>query len=147
MPRQTRLSKAHLQINQDRHLLSLPPEIRVSIYRLLVVQLQHPIRPNVDTLFKSAAALENGTADPARAPGTVLVLALAGTCKQIHDEVVSVYYAENRFEFIDTYALYQYLYMIGWERREYIRSLEIWWHGACQGEAFKLLGECTGLKT
>jgi hypothetical protein len=101
----------------------------VSIYRLVVVQPQ----PILINLFKRAEASENRleyirlwheSREGFLAPR--IALALAATCKLIHDEVVSVYFGENRFEFTDTSVLYRYLDMIGRQRRECIRNFEVW---------------------
>lgn len=124
------------------HLILLPPEIRDSIYSLVVTQ-SGPSRPNTACIFKRIQDHETGVKSLSEAE---TVLALARTCTQAHNEVLSICFGRNRFEFQDTYSLYVYLYMIGRERRELVRDIELWWHGVCQEEACALLGECRDLK-
>jgi hypothetical protein len=103
------------------------------------------IRPNVDQLFHIAAMYENNDLQvTVLPPATVLALALA--CRQVHNEALRFYYGRNTFSFKHTYDLYRYLYMIGEERRECIRSIEVFWQGERQREAAELVGECINLQ-
>ena len=129
---------------QPSRLLKLPPELRNNIYEIVFGGIGI-MRPNVDQLFRIAEMYENnGQQITTLPPATVLALAL--TCRQVHNEALRFYYGRNTFSFKHTYDLYRYLYMIGEERRGCIRSIEIFWQGERQQEAAKLVGESINLQ-
>lgn len=125
-------------------LLTLPPEVRNSIYEK-VLSTTGIIRPNVDALFRIASAYERYGERFTVLP-LANVLALALTCRQIHNEALRFYYGRNTFSFSNTYDLYRYLYMIGEERRQCIKSIEILWQGERRREAAEMLAECINLQ-
>jgi hypothetical protein len=125
-------------------LLSIPPEVRNNIYEK-VFSSTVIIRPNVDILFQIASQYER-YGDRFTVMPSATKLALALTCQQIHNEALQFYYGRNTFSFSDTYDLYRYLYMIGEERRQCIKSIEIYWQGERRREAAELVGECINLQ-
>jgi hypothetical protein len=134
-------TKMRQKMRKPCFLLQTPPEIRSLIFEF-VFSGTGIIWPDVEVLFRKAETHESFGL-PAQSSG---VLALALTCRQIHNEVVQLYYGQNIFAFKNTYDLYRYLYMIGEERRQCIRSLEVEWQGDCPGEAAELVGECISLQ-
>jgi hypothetical protein len=154
----SRRSRHHLP-PKSLFITRLPAEIRNIIYHL-VLPVNSTIIPRVDRLFKAAAKHER-TKKPFPSPDTTL--ALARTCKQIHAEVIPIYFGGNTFQFERVYDLYRYLYMIGYERRRCIKSIEVFlvnvgfalWRYRFKKNlpmrmviqlAFDLLGDCTQLK-
>ena len=142
MAKSSHCPKASLQPSR---LLKLPLELRDNIYEMVFGGVGIIVRPNVDQLFRIAAMYENNDQQVTSLPPAT-VLALALTCRQVHDEAIRFYYGRNTFSFKHTYDLYRYLYMIGEERREWIRSIEIFWQGERQREAAELVGECINLQ-
>lgn len=74
------------------------------------------------------------------------ILSIARTCRQVYHEATRIHYGDNKFEFSETYSLYVFLYMIGWDRRQLIKSISFAYRGPRQREAFELLGDCTWLR-
>lgn len=73
------------------HLLTIPPEIRDSILKLVI-----PYRENITLSGNKFAA----------SVGTRALVALTQTCRQLYAEVLPIYYSKNRFQ-----CMY-----IGWSR-------------------------------
>jgi len=122
---------------QSLSFLNLPPELRNRIYSFALVQ-SAPIKPNVQSL-----AGEHENSGKPYTPETVL--SVARTCKQIHNEAIAVYYADNTFEFDDTYALYVFLHIIGADRRSRIERIRFTYQGMSATQAFELLSGCPQL--
>jgi len=138
-------------------LLSLPPEIRNHIWTFVVVRAT-TVDPEVRSISKR---LELHVSKTEYLSSSETILALARTCKQLHDEVLPIYFGKNRFEFRDTSALCAFLNGLSWQRRQYIREVEVWCHvkislspledtehraNFSSRKGFALLGECKGLR-
>ncbi|CZR64424.1 uncharacterized protein PAC_14322 [Phialocephala subalpina] len=115
-----------LQIADDptkSYLLTrLPPELRHKIYRLVLPSLT-VLKPHVSDHFRDAETRER-TQRPFRTHEKGTVLGLARCCKQLHGEIIPIYYGENTFSFENAYDLYRYLYMIGPENRRWVRNIQ-----------------------
>jgi hypothetical protein len=139
--RKTKKRKRFHQKRRPFPFLSLPPEIRNYIYSL-VVTTPEVIDPNAELIFNRL----QGKPRLSRRLHPETILALACVCKQTHDEVLPVYFGQNRFEFRNTYALYRFLQGLSRQRRHLIKEVVIWWHGKCPAKAFAMLAESKQLR-
>ncbi|CAD6445171.1 8bcc8467-228e-4399-b217-41c4d5b437c1-CDS [Sclerotinia trifoliorum] len=133
------------------HLLALPREIRDEIHRYVQWSRgsrkpDNTIRPFVLTIFQQAERQEEGHPEARFRPDDEDLLILGRTCEQLYHESNQIFYGENTFIFFHTWGLYCYLYMIGAEKRAYIRQIYCSFLGDERVAAFQLLGECKALK-
>ncbi|KAF7858546.1 hypothetical protein EAF04_009146 [Stromatinia cepivora] len=142
--------------SQKCHLLALPREIRDEIHRYVQwsrrshepddVLPDNTVRPFVQQIFWQAERQEAGHPEARFRPDDEDILILGRTCEQLYDESNRIFYGENTFIFFHTWSLYCYLYMIGPEKRAYIRRIFCRFSGDQRAAAFQLLGECKALK-
>ncbi|KAJ8059820.1 hypothetical protein OCU04_011451 [Sclerotinia nivalis] len=142
--------------SQKCHLLALPREIRDEIHRYVQwsrrsrkpddVQPDNTIHPFVMQIFWQVERQEEGHPEARFRPDDEDILILARTCEQLYQESNQIFFGENTFIFLDTWNLYCYLYMIGPEKRAYIRRIFCSFNGDQRAAAFQLLGECKALK-
>ncbi|KAI4665318.1 uncharacterized protein J4E78_002778 [Alternaria triticimaculans] len=91
--------------------LKLPTELRVEIYRYVLVQNYHIYLVYYKTVRKHP---------------TKLALSLLRTCSAMHDECAQILYGENRFAFWNTYdhlELLRFLNHIGPVNRRWLKTL------------------------
>ncbi|KAK3933571.1 hypothetical protein QBC46DRAFT_401781 [Diplogelasinospora grovesii] len=109
---------------QEFTLLALPPEIRILIYDLLLVnRVKKPSRvvgnPHLIQMEVEMSIFQ--------APGlTIIEPAILRTCKQIYHEAIPILYSCNEFHIYAPEPLFPFMAQIGPTNIKLVRSLEIW---------------------
>ncbi|MCJ1313323.1 hypothetical protein MMC25_007000 [Agyrium rufum] len=116
-------------------LLSLPPEVRIRIFRYALT---------TDSERPYIVRGEKGRSKPS-------VLSLLLTCSQIYHEAVLFFYEVNNLCFCNTYALFTFLDTLASNRRKHIAALTLvgygghWSSSSLASRAFELLQTCDRL--
>ncbi|ELR06204.1 hypothetical protein GMDG_07859 [Pseudogymnoascus destructans 20631-21] len=126
----------------DSRLFTLPAEIRIAIYTLLLVS-RDALCPNVMAIFNDVQSREQSEISFLSLPHE-RTLAIARTCTRVRDEVLPIYFGSNNFVFKSTWDMYAYLHMIG-DCRKFIQNISFAYQGSQRNEAFELLSKCTSL--
>lgn len=126
--------------------MGFPPEIRNIIYDALLV-MPNPVRVR-DNSAASAMGGEQGwnSLGVEWSIHQTDVMGLSVTCKTIYCETVPVYFSQNTFEFMNSYALKRFSDQLGPEPRRHVTKLSVEWRGAALGRAAKSLQTFTGLR-
>ncbi|KFZ15667.1 hypothetical protein V501_02626 [Pseudogymnoascus sp. VKM F-4519 (FW-2642)] len=123
-------------------LFTLPLEIRIAIYALLLVSCD-ALCPDVTAIFNYVQLREQSEISFLSLPHEQ-TLAIARTCTRVRDEVLPIYFGSNSFMFKETWEMFAYLHMIG-DRRKFIQNISFAYRGSQRNEAFELLSKCTSL--
>lgn len=126
----------------DSRLFTLPLEIRIAIYALLLVS-RDALCPDVTAIFNYVQSREQSEISFLSLPHEQ-TLAIARTCTRLRDEVLPIYFGSNNFMFKETWEMFAYLHMIG-DRRKFIQNISFAYRGSQRNEAFELLSKCTSL--
>lgn len=141
----TRDSQTQTQrASQSSSLFSLPTEIRLQIYMMIlpcldgvtkIVQLNSD-SPRVVTsvVFQKAGPRDTTKANILR------------TCKAVNEEAIDLLYSQTTFKFASTKVMYLFLRGIGHAGRQQIKSVEINCGGREDAIAFALLASCEKLR-
>lgn len=141
IPRHINTSSLHLgsfqqTVMSSNKLLDLPLELRLLVYRHLLVQTEQPVTPR--SIYHVYAPTY---------PSLNILLA----CRRIHDEAYQIFYRDNHFYFWDVKDLHDFLKSLGTKRRRQIRRLGFYWQpwehrtkDSVKG-AFILLSKCIRL--
>jgi hypothetical protein len=127
------------QTPQNSLLLSLPGEIRNAIYKLLLVSYK-TVEPRGPWKLKSPSYPSYPFSQYRSA------LAIAFTCKQLKDEVLSLYYGTNNFKFGPVEEMRKCLEAIGNDGRELLTHVEFNYWGHARAPGFRALANLPNLQ-
>jgi len=130
-PRQLmRTQGSNRRSTEGSHLLSLPPELRNSIYELVT-------GPHVEVNFVDIPEFSNQTTTIEKCQWTTMQITISRTCKAMRTETLSIFYDRMHFtgsllsfELADTLATFRWLKGIGSDNRKLLKHCSVeWWVG------------------
>lgn len=132
--------------------LDLPPEIRLIVYDLLLIQPGRDVTLRYADYYRyrhenrEAVMKEKHPAYVAR-PYPQSVLAILGVCRRIRNEASPIFYRGNCLNSLNVTNLGCFLGSLSLERRSYIRHVRFEYRGKRAPAAFRLLKTCENLRT
>lgn len=93
-------------------LFTLPLEIRIAIYALLLVS-RDALCPDVTAIFNYVQSREQSEISFLSLPHEQ-TLAIARTCTRVRDEVLPIYFGSNSFMFKETWEMFASLSAYDW---------------------------------
>lgn len=130
--------------SQSSSLFSLPTEIRLEIYSMILPSLDADtkiLQLNSDSprVVSSVVFEKAGPRDTTKAN-------LLRTCRAVNEEAIDLLYSKTTFKFSNTKVMYLFLRSIGHAGRQQIKSVEIMCGGREDAIAFALLASCEKLR-
>lgn len=133
------------KVMQSSSLFSLPTEIRLEIYAMIL--------PSFDTVTEivslnpDSARVITKQGYEKTGPRDITKPNILRTCRTVNEEALDLIYAHTTFQFRSTKVMYLFLRSIGKAGRSLIKSVDVHCGGREDAIAFAILDSCENLRT
>lgn len=132
------------RLPQSSSLFSLPTEIRLEIYAMVLPSLD--AQTEIVTLNRDSARVITSVGYAKTGPRDTTKPNILRTCRAVNEEATDLLYSHTGFKFANTKILYLFLRSIGKAGRGLVESIDVHCGGREDAITFALLASCEKLR-
>jgi hypothetical protein len=132
------------KVSQSSSIFSLPTEIRLEIYAMILPSLEE--ETEIVSLNADSPRVITKQGYEKTGPRDITKPNILCTCRTINEEAMDLIYAHTTFRFRSTKVMYLFLRSIGKAGRRSIKAVDVYCRGREDAIAFAILGSCESLR-
>lgn len=132
------------KVSQSSSLFSLPTEIRLGIYAMVLPSLDK--ETDIVTLNGESSRVITKQGQDKTGPRDITKPNILRTCRTVNEEAIDLIYAHTAFKFQSTKVMYLFLRSIGKPGRSLIKAVDVYCGGREDAIAFAMLASCEQLR-
>ena len=140
----TNVSTPNLRLPQSSSLFSLPTEIRLEIYSMILPNLDR--QTEIVPLNRDSARVITSVGYAKTGPRDTTKPNLLRTCWAVNEEAMGMLYSYTTFKFASSKVMYLFLRSIGKAGRRLVKAVDVHCGGREDAIAFALLATCDKLQ-
>ncbi|TKA31348.1 hypothetical protein B0A50_02193 [Salinomyces thailandicus] len=141
-PQIAQTSRFH--VGQTSSLFSLPTELRLQIYSMILPSLDHVTE--IVPINRDSSRVVTRTGQEKTGPRDLTKSNLLRTCRAIHNEALDILYTNRTYRFANAKTLYLFLRAIGRAGRDLLGQIDVYCGSREDAITFALLSTCPKLR-